>query len=454
MATYLQGVTDIFPEDFKLQLDWNNMQRTLMLKDAAYEQGAKKVRSLYDSLFNSAMLRTDNIEARDKYLKEISEGLKSISATDLSIDRNVENAYGLFRPLNENPLIVKDIAFTKNYQTELSRAEQLRLSSDPATRKQYWDTGVKALQYQAEEFRNADSNTAMGMSSPKYVGNIDFMAMADKLYKDAGIEVTEDKVKGGYIWTMKNGDIAVPLTQTMVNTMLSQDPAVADMLKTQAYVQRKDFIKQNAARFGGKENVAEAVYLQKVTKGQTPKFAASVTVDEKELTDLRTKKDEWDNLIRTKGIVPDSEDHKKYMEVVQRLQLLENSVEQKKGKVLPSNMVDLTNVQDLRNYADNLVSATSFNTIADQLAKYMAYKKSSVSVKADPFSLAQYRSNLSLGVQKTMEGIRQQNKKDLTKWKYDNGYVGGDDDGDGTSTNTGGGINGKINSETNELLEK
>ena len=56
-------------------------------------------------------------------------------------------------------------------------------------------------------------------------------------------------IKGGYKWSMQNGTLAIPVTQSYIGMMFSSDPAVQDMLKTQAYVERKDFVKQKYETF-------------------------------------------------------------------------------------------------------------------------------------------------------------------------------------------------------------
>lgn len=156
MASYIPNITDVFPEPVLYSPDFNRIERMLQQREGMYKQGAQRVKNLYESVFNSSMLRSDNIQRRDAYLKAIDEGLKTVSALDLSLPQNQEIASKLFEPVTTDQSIVKDIQFTKQYQSEAAKAEQLRSSQDPATRKQYWDTGMKALQYQAEEFKNAN----------------------------------------------------------------------------------------------------------------------------------------------------------------------------------------------------------------------------------------------------------------------------------------------------------
>jgi hypothetical protein len=425
MATFIPGMTDVFPASGAFDLDFNRVERMLKLRESMYQQGAKKVKSLYDSIFSSAMLRDDNIEKRDAYLKTITESLNSVSALDFSLPQNQQIATSLFDPIVTDKTIVKDIAFTKNYMSEVSKAEALRTSSNNATRQTYWSLGRRALDYAAEEFKNADPTTALGMSSPKYVPQVDIQALADKMYKDAGISVKVDKITGAYIWTQKNGDVALPITQQYVNTLFSQDPGIQSMLSTQAYVERKDFVKQNAAIYGG-EDKAEMYYLNNVIRKVGQDAQNQINSTEDGLALLRSKVDSWDKVIRTKGIVPDrnNPDYIKYLQDLKSLEIAEAAVSQMKSEVVSLNNVNFNSIEDMRMVADNYVRIANHDVLANQIAKNLAYKKAELTVKADPVSLAQLRSELQFEVQSKMETIRQINRIEALKKRKEFGLTG------------------------------
>lgn len=409
MATFIPGITDTPSQRLSFKPDWNRVERGLMLRGAAYAEGARKVKSLYESMFQSPMLRDENIERRDTYLKEISERLKEVSALDLSIPQNQENALKLFEPLNNDKMIVKDILWTKNYIKELDKAEQMRNSSNPEVRRQYWETGVQALNYRAAEFKNADSESALNMSTAKYVGNVDFMSLANKMYKEMGISVTQDVVTGGYIWTKKNGDIAVPLTKSMVNNLFSNDPAVKDMLKTQAYVQRKQYVEANADRLGSAE-AAEQDYATKVLMTISADHNDQVVSDSEDVKDLRAKVDAWDKIITSRGIIPGSDEHKKYLETIESLKEAEAAADNTRNSVPNTATLQMGNLKDAVEAADNTVVFSNFSSISDNIAKLLAYKDVSMTAKTDPIYMAKLNSQLALNRSMVMENIRQINR--------------------------------------------
>ncbi len=418
MASYIPNITDVFPEPVLYSPDFNRIERMLQQREGMYKQGAQRVRNLYESVFNSSMLRDDNIQRRDAYLKAIDQGLKTVSALDLSLPQNQELATKLFEPVTTDQSIVKDIQFTKQYQSEASRAEQLRSSQDPATRKQYWDVGMKALQYQAEEFKNADSNTALGMSSPRYTPNVDLFELSQKLYKDSGISISQDSVTGGYIVTQKNGENAMPLTQTMVNMMFDQDPAIKSMIQTQAYVTRKDAIQAKAPKYNGNLALAEKEYLNEVITNIASKQNAQLDIDTASLKIAREKVDKWNSVITSKGIVPGSKEHNDYLAAVTNLDMLEKTVTYTRNNVLQMKSIDKNNVADLRTATDGAIASALYENLTGKLSQFLAYKDASTKIKADPFALASHNSGLSLNRAMVMEGIRQSNRiKTLEKRK-------------------------------------
>jgi hypothetical protein len=410
MATFIPNVTDVFPERLQFKPDFNRVERGLMLRSNAYSEGARKVKSIYDSVFQSPMLRDGNVERRDAYLREITEGLKNASSMDLSILQNQQTTMRLFEPLQNDKNIVKDIMFTKNYTQQLSKAEEMRSSSNPETRRQYWDTGVKYMQYKAEEFKNADETTAMSMSNVSYIPNVDMVSIANKMYKDMGISVKQDVISGGYIWTKKNGDLAIPLTQSVVNTMFANDPAIQDMLKVQAYVERKDFIKSNAARFNGNEQAAEQEYINTILSSIGEQQKQLAIADSEEVKDLRARKDSWNNIIQNRGIIPDSDEHKKYLEDLEKLKAAEAAANGSRDHVTALSTINPDNIDDLRSAADNAVIFANYNSSANRIATLLAYKDAESTAKADPIYMAQLNSNLSLNRSLVLENVRQINK--------------------------------------------
>lgn len=420
MATFVQGVAPLSPKPVVFDLDFNYMERMLKMRQNMYNQGAAKVKNLYDSLFTSNMMRDDNIAKRDAYLKTISDSLKGVGGLDFSMGQNVQNATNYFQPILNDKYIPKDITYTKNYSTELSKADGYRTSSNGEEAKKYWEEGVKYLQYKAEEFKNASKEEALGMAAPKYVPNVDMLGMADKLYKDGKISVKQDIVNGGYIWTMKNGDLAYPITQTLVSTMFAQNPAIKEALKARAYVTRKDWVKNNAAKFGGDEIKAEEAYMETVITNVVNKNRLELYADDEEVNKLANEVASWEKVIKEGKLLQGSDDEKKYRAAVDKLKVASDLLVQKKIDMTAQELNDLGDVNAMRSAVDSAVTMSSYNTLSYQIAKHLADKNKEIGIKVDPYAMSdhRYKQNVSLKemqaeINRQMEEIRQTNRETM-----------------------------------------
>jgi hypothetical protein len=404
-----------------------------------HQQGVKKVQGLYDSVFNSQMLRDQNIKTRDSYLKMIGDSLNTLSASDMSLQQNQETATNLFTPILTDQNISKDIAYTKNYYDQMSKAEKLRTSSDAETRDQYWGTGIKAMQYQAEEFKKADASTALGMSSPTYTPKINIQTLAENLYEKSGISVKEDQINGGYIFTRKNGSAVFPVTKSFVETMFANDPGISDMLKAESYVKRKDFMKQNATQYGG-EDKAEEAYVKTVIKNGIAVSKDDLTVSTTEVKKLEDKIESWNKVIKSRGIIPDQDnkEYQQYLQDLENLEMAKQGLKSKKSQLGGINNTNFDNIDEARIMADNLITYSLYAKRTEEIARQLAFKGAEFTIKADPISLAQMHADLSLRNSMTMAGINYNNRKSIIDYEISHGMHRGGGRGGRIATGQGG----------------
>lgn len=431
---YTPYVTSIFPEPTMYKPDFSFIQQVMERKQTMYDKGLERAQTLYNSVFNSDLIREDNIERRDKYLKGIEDSLKKLSASDLSIVANQQAAEKLFDPVIKDKFIMKDMMFTKKLQSEMSRAEQFRSSSDPELRKQYWDIGVKALQYQAEEFQKADNTSSLRFSNPKYTNNVDLLDISNKLYKDMGISVTKDSISGAYIWTMKNGDLSVPVTKSMLNMMLTSDPSIKDMMLTDAYVKRKDYVKQYAEYTGSEEN-AEGEYVSSILNTKLDQIDKEYKTQRLELDKLRLKKEKWEKYITEHGIIEGSDDHKKYLQDLNELELTENAADHLHNNYIKYGNLEHADPSLLKNVADDLVSGDVFDNLTNQLASILSYKNMELKAKPDQVGLTQLSHALSLQRQRELLQLKHAYGMDVNRRNRNNNDNNDDNDDDNSNNN-------------------
>jgi hypothetical protein len=264
MATYLQGVTDYIPQFQPFQPDLNFYNNVLQTKQTQYDSNYKQLNKVYGNYFYADLTHGDNIQRKEELLKNIDVSLKKVSGLDLSLEQNVTQATQVFKPFYEDQYLMKDMAFTKNYSAQRSRAEGLKNSTDEKMRAQYWDDGVAALDFQREEFKESAIGDTLGIANTSYTNYVNVQEKAMKLTKEAGlsIESVDFSPDGKYIVTTKNGEQLMEPLSKLLESQLGSDPAIQEVYKTQAYVNRKSFAAQNAAQFGGDKNAAEMNYLE------------------------------------------------------------------------------------------------------------------------------------------------------------------------------------------------
>jgi hypothetical protein len=396
MATFIPNVTGVYPGPVDTKLDIDRIERMLRLRESMYQDGVKKVKTLFESAFNSAMLRDDNIERRDKYLKLIQDGLKNVSGMDLSLAQNQNIASGLFQPILEDKYLVNDIAYTKKYQKELAKANALKSSSNGSDRRRYWDEGVQYLTYKAEEFKNTSEQGALNMSSPSYIENVDYVKYAQDMFDESGISVSIDEVNGGYIYTKKNGDVVYPIAKDYVTTLFSQDPAIKEMLQAKAYVQRKAYAKANAGRFNGSEEEAEMEYLTDVIEDQYDLQEKQIEKFEKELANAKNQLFQIEKAHKKNGTDFTTSDI--YIQTKDEIAQYETILKTRKEQLFDKNEINYESLDDLRFTVDNIAVFEGFGEIVDESARLLSHKDASISIKPDPYALADYKHNLSMNL--------------------------------------------------------
>jgi hypothetical protein len=261
MATYLQGVTDYIPDYQPFQPDLNFYSNFLQYKQNEYDTNWKSLSNLYGQYFNAELTNPENIKLKDKLLKDIDFNLQRVAGLDLSLEQNVAQATQIFTPFYQDKNLMKDIAYTKNFNNEVSSAQGLLKSKDEKVREQYWPTGIEYLMYKREEFAKAKREELVNFTDPKYIPNINAIKLYTKTATDLGISADITKSDGRYFVRKKNGDQLLQPLENIFAATFANDPALQQAYQAQAYVERKRYINQNKNKFQGNEIETERKYL-------------------------------------------------------------------------------------------------------------------------------------------------------------------------------------------------
>ena len=264
MATYLQGVTDYIPQFQPFQPDLNFYGNVMQTKQTQYDSNWKALNKMYGQYYYADLTRDDNTEKRDKYLKNIDFQLKRVSQLDLSLQQNAEQATQIFKPFYEDKGLMKDMAWTKNKNNQLNRAEIFKVSTDAKDKEQYWEDGVRGINYMTDEFKNATAEEALSFQNAEYVPYVNVIKKANEIADKAKLsrETVTFSPDDKFMIKTRNGEAILEPLQDLFEAELGNDPAVQAVYKMQAYVDRKDYAYGNASQFGGDNMAAEMKYLE------------------------------------------------------------------------------------------------------------------------------------------------------------------------------------------------
>jgi hypothetical protein len=389
MATYIQGQTDyisqIQPTEPNLAFD----AQMLQAKQSKYDANHKKVSELYGSLLNSAMTRTDNMQARDEFFKIINDDIKRMGGLDFSLDQNVQAAASVFQSIYTNNNIVKDMVWTKNFNNQLNRANAFKNCLDEEKCGGiHWDEGERYLEYKRNEFKNANAGEAMGMADPEYVPYKSVMKQAIKLAKDAGLNVEMDSLNGGYVVTTKNGILLKTPLAELFSSTIGADPNFIKQFKIESFVKRNDWV-NNKLAMGEFDNQTDAQlgYLRDIDRVNKIKI-------ENAADELGTTEGYLDDKINEMKLAYQNGDFKEGSEEYNKL----NGLLQLQGQVKSSkqyiDQVNSISVLENKNAAldvltDAIDEQSGLAALLDQInsaATTLANKDSKVSLKADEFA--------------------------------------------------------------------
>ena len=392
MATYIQGIQDYIPQIQPFKPDFNFFQSALEQKQQQYQAGYNKISAVYGQLLNSELLRDANKERRDALFTEIDSDIKRLSGVDLSRQENVTEASKLFQPLISNDFFRKDVAFTKQYYAQLKRADGLQRSPDPKSDERYWQEGVTALHYQAEDFSKATDDESMRYRNPLYTPKIDTTEKLFKFAKDNDINPESDPIRsGGYIYKYTNGKPAIPTLQNTFSSVLMSDPRIKAMTDTEAYLERKNYSKENATRFGGDQMAAETEYLQNKITDINKYYAEATKQTEEKANRVNTTKKVIEDRIATYGIDPDLDQDlvKMYQGTMTDQSVVANNEQKNKDVTSQIDGIDMNSLdrESLRYRVDNAMSYFKIDGLAARTAEQYAMSKQKVDFQVDQYAL-------------------------------------------------------------------
>ena len=385
MSTYLSGNPTFLPTVQPYQPNFQLYAGALQMKQTQYDKNRKQISELYGSLLNSPMTRDSNIKARDEFFNTIDYEIKKLASVDLSLQENADAASGLFTSLYDNKNIVKDMVWTKNFFSQMDRAESFKNCIDPdKCGGAYWDGGVQALEYQRQEFKNLSDEDAMGYGDVSYTPYVNLHAKATKLFKDYGWDVKVDSISpdGKWIVTTKNGEQITGPLLAHFQGLLGEDPAVMSYYKTKKYVDRKGWVASNIPTYGS-EQAAEEAYLNEQT-AYVNRRLAQLTDESDFAKDQANRKAQEAQKNIQQGVIKNDEEVSAVVNSLFGEKDMFESASKTTGTALTNTSSTSVNMKLRAQALDNALAMLEINDDLSKSAQILAYQQYEQSIKINP----------------------------------------------------------------------
>lgn len=304
MSRYPQGVSSFIPAYQPYEVDFNYVNQVLGYKQNQYDQNWKQLNKLYGQLYYADVTHDMSEQKKQALVKDIDFNLRRVSGLDLSLEQNVTQATQVFRPFYEDKDLMYDMAWTKNTAGQKMRGENFKNSNKKEDQSQYWDTGIRAIDYKIQEFKESSYDQIRNVGQASYTPYRNVTKEAQLFAKEMGVDIqtVDFSPDGRYRITTTNGKpLEEPLSRLFESTF-GNDPGIVDVYRTQAYVNRKDFAYGNAAQFNGDKNAAEMEYLKSNynllkadNKARTANLKAQSSVYDNRIKILQKKYNETNN---------------------------------------------------------------------------------------------------------------------------------------------------------------
>lgn len=426
MATYVPGVETYLPDIKPFTPDYKFLSAVLDVRTDKYNTNWKATNDLYNKVVYADLSRTDTKDQRDQYINQISPSLEKISGMDLSLMQNIDSAKAVFAPFFEDDLIVSDIMHTTNYRREMDLADRLQYSANQEQRTRYNQDGVRALQYQMEDFISATPDKAIKLGSPKFVEGVDLMGMAEKMLGELKppLKVKRDTIQGDWIITQQNGTLVIPAAKAYLEKTLLSDPRVVNFYRNQSFVRSRDRAAEGIAK--GEFTTVEqgqGAWAQETIDRITAQNAYYLEKDKTKLAEGEVVNNKWKNYQETNGVVPGSDDEKAMNTELSTYEKTKAALEARENVQKIANE-PVKDFQTTLNKAYNLYTQTTIGRDILQAAAVYGSRDSEITVRENKVAMQQKQfqydmSKIEAQAQnaRQLEGLKGKIAYDLAKAK-------------------------------------
>ena len=434
MATYIKGADTYLPEITPFTPDFKFLSAVLDTRTDKYDANFQATNDLYNKVVYADLSRQDTKDRRDQYAETIAPQIQQISGLDLSLQQNVDQAKSVFAPFYDDDLTVKDIVYTKQYRDEMAYANRLLDNPDQVQREKYWETGIRKMQYEMDDFINGSESAALYAQLPKYIEDADLNELAQQILSemDPPLKMKMDRfatdedgnVQTDFIITEQNGRLVTGAALNIIKNRLLDDPRVQRAYYADAFVKSRDFAAagMNAGQFNTVEQGQQAWADETISRiNALNEQRTQETIKEvKKLDDANVR---WSNYLANNGVVPGSDE----AEAIEEQLSIAEQTQQALDDMLNINQEARTpskSVQGSLNKAYNLLMNYNIMDDMQKAATDFAARDQEYTIRENRFALAEKEFKYDLALERAraanalnLEAIKQKNRLDLAAAK-------------------------------------
>ena len=478
MATYIKGADTYLPEITPFTPDFKFLSAVLDTRTDKYDANFQATNDLYNKVVYADLSRQDTKDRRDQYAETIAPQIQQISGLDLSLQQNVDQAKSVFAPFYDDDLTVKDIVYTKKYRDEMAYANRLLDNPDQVQREKYWETGIRKMQYEMDDFINGSESAALSAQLPKYIEDADLNELAQQILSemDPPLKMKMDRfatdedgnVQTDFIITEQNGRLVTGAALNIIKNRLLDDPRVQRAYYADAFVKSRDFAAagMNAGQFNTVDQGQQAWADETISRiNALNEQRTQETIKEvKKLDDANVR---WSNYQANNGVVPGSDE----AEAIEEQLSVAEQTQQALDDMLNINQEARTpskSVQGSLNKAYNLLMNYNIMDDMQKAATDFAARDQEYTIRENRFALAEKEFKYDLALERAraanalnLEALKQKNRLDLAAAKGELMQVDplaslltkpGVEIGDGSSTVVAVDEDGEISPNTDMVL--
>lgn len=208
------------------QLPVNDIFKALQAQNQFWEEGARRVKSVYDNALNLKLSLEPNRDIRKRFMEEVEKQLTKLSTMDLSDPSVQRQGFDIFKPLFQDEGVMSDDQATRwieDVQGDIQRARENNNGKD------YADSNAMVAMEGVYEFKNAKdrfagkSYLANKRSYTPYYDPSKEMSDILKNCKGPTISSTKPGAEGDmYLHTEEVSGASPARLQSCLNSALSQ----------------------------------------------------------------------------------------------------------------------------------------------------------------------------------------------------------------------------------------